>query len=323
MDATLRTMMDGVVDYAGLFPPASLDLARAVTEYAHLREGPEAWVLGRFVVSSGRLAEARTLGAEHPASDGRPWRFSVLIGGGETETDVLGRMRSEGDILAAVRGRGGVPRPFVVEAMETRLPGDVQASLRGDRVRSFVVRTLEALEDAIPSTIEFYLEGPTGEAEPASDKALVEGVSGVGGSARVGVKIRCGGSDASSFPSVERVASILTQCKAAAVPVKFTAGLHWPIRRKVADQWNHGFVNVLGTAVLLHAGALDPADAAACVGETEAAAFSFDDGTFSWRGRRASLSAVTKARKSMVVGVGSASFSEPIQGLRTLGWWKD
>ncbi len=323
MDAALRTFLDGLIDYAGLFPPAALDLNRAITEYARHREGPDAWMLGRFVVSCGRLPEARTLAVDHPAKDGRPWRFAALVGGGETEADVLGRLRSEGDILAAVRGRGGVPRPFVVEALESRLPGDVLSSGKPERVRSFVVRALETLEDAVPSTIEFYVEGAPGDGDAAIDRAIVEGLAGVGGSAKVGVKLRCGGQDETSFPPVSRVANLLVHCKAANVPVKFTGGLHWPIRRTLGDQAYHGFVNVLGAAVLVHAGAIDGADVAACVGETEPSAFSFHEGVFSWRARRASTQAVAKARKSMVAGFGSAFFDDPRKGLKALGWWPE
>lgn len=321
MDAALRTLLDGLIDYAGLFPPAALDLSRAVAEYARLRDGPEAWMLGRFVVSCGRLPEARTQAIDFPAKDGRPWRFAVLVGGGETETDVLGRLHSEGDILAAVRGRGGVPRPFVVEALETRLPGDVLSSSRPERVRSFAVRVLETLEDAVPSTIELYVEGLPGEGDPAIDRAIIEGLAGVGGSAKIGIKVRCGGQDDSSFPPVSRIANILTHCKTWGVPVKFAGGLHWPIRRTLRDRTYHGFMNVLGAAALVHAGVIEGPDVAACVGETEPTAFAFQDGVFSWRARRASVQAVSKARKGMVVGFASSRFDEPSKGLKSLGWW--
>jgi hypothetical protein len=321
MDTALKIFLDGLIDYAGLFPPAALDLSRAMTEYVRHRDGPDAWMLGRFVVSCSRLPEARTQGIDYPSKDGRPWRFSALVGGGETESDVLGRLRSEGDILTALRGRGGVPRPFVVEALESRLPGDVLSSNKPERVRSFVVRALETLEDAVPSTIELYVEGPPGEGDATIDRAIIDGLAGVGGSAKVGVKLRCGGQDETSFPPVSRVAGILSQCKASGVPIKFTGGLHWPIRRTLGGQSYHGFVNVLGAAVLVHAGVIDGPDVAACVGETEASAFSFSDGVFSWRGRRVSAAAVAKARKSMVAGFGSAFFDDPRKGLKALGWW--
>ena len=79
---TLRCLLAGIIDYAGLFPPASLGMAPAVEEYARQRAAAEAWMLGRFVLPVGRLDELE----EHAASLWRsggaaPWRLSVLAPG--------------------------------------------------------------------------------------------------------------------------------------------------------------------------------------------------------------------------------------------------
>jgi hypothetical protein len=55
--ATVRTLLAGSLDYAGLFPPAALDMATAVRNYAGYRKGDYAWILGRFVVPGGRKGE--------------------------------------------------------------------------------------------------------------------------------------------------------------------------------------------------------------------------------------------------------------------------
>ncbi len=46
-----------MIDYAGLFPPASLSMAEALRNYDAYRRGEHAWMLGRFVVPAGKLAE--------------------------------------------------------------------------------------------------------------------------------------------------------------------------------------------------------------------------------------------------------------------------
>ena len=53
----VRAMMKGAIDYAGLFPPAGLDMATAVRNYDDYRSGPHAWMLGRFIVPVERLDE--------------------------------------------------------------------------------------------------------------------------------------------------------------------------------------------------------------------------------------------------------------------------
>src|SRR5688572_24678308 len=55
--ASLRLLLRGVVDYAGLFPPAGLTMADAVAAYARHREEDASWMLGRFVLPAARLDE--------------------------------------------------------------------------------------------------------------------------------------------------------------------------------------------------------------------------------------------------------------------------
>jgi hypothetical protein len=57
MSEALRELLRGLIDYAGLFPPASLGVPEAVSNYRAYRSGPHAWMLGRFVVPAARAAE--------------------------------------------------------------------------------------------------------------------------------------------------------------------------------------------------------------------------------------------------------------------------
>ena len=53
--SSLRALLSQVIDYAGMFPPASLELKAAVQNYASYRAGEHAWMLGRFVVPAAGL----------------------------------------------------------------------------------------------------------------------------------------------------------------------------------------------------------------------------------------------------------------------------
>ena len=57
MATPLRSLLTGLVDYAGLFPPAELAMAQAVEKYASYRKGAHTWMLGRFVLPVPRLEE--------------------------------------------------------------------------------------------------------------------------------------------------------------------------------------------------------------------------------------------------------------------------
>jgi hypothetical protein len=58
MSDALRELLRGLIDYAGMYPPAALSLPEALTNYQAYRNGPHAWMLGRFVIPSACVAEA-------------------------------------------------------------------------------------------------------------------------------------------------------------------------------------------------------------------------------------------------------------------------
>src|SRR6185503_18851805 len=91
--AALRTLLAGSIDYAGLFPPAGLDMATSVRQYADYRSHPDAWALGRFVVPAARLAELEREAAPlAPTAPADPWRLSALLG-----SDVAGDLHALGE----------------------------------------------------------------------------------------------------------------------------------------------------------------------------------------------------------------------------------
>ncbi|MBY0373285.1 MAG: hypothetical protein K2Q23_04780 [Bryobacteraceae bacterium] len=65
----LEALLNGAIDYAGLYPPAGLPLAQAAANYESYRRSPEHWMLGRFV---GPAAAVDQL------PDKLDWHFSVV-----------------------------------------------------------------------------------------------------------------------------------------------------------------------------------------------------------------------------------------------------
>src|SRR5918994_698412 len=56
--SALRAALADFIDYAGLFPPAALDLQTTVTNHERHARSSEGWMLGRLVVPLSRLDEA-------------------------------------------------------------------------------------------------------------------------------------------------------------------------------------------------------------------------------------------------------------------------
>ena len=79
---------------------------------------------------------------------------------------------------------------------------------------------------------------------------------------RAGLKIRCGGLDASAVPTVDAVAAAISAGLVTDLPLKATQGLHHPIRHHDATLGAtvHGFLNLFAAAVLARAHHLDDGD---------------------------------------------------------------
>jgi hypothetical protein len=52
-----HALLDGLIDHAALFPPASMSVPDALAEDARVRAGDDAWIVGRFVVPASRVRE--------------------------------------------------------------------------------------------------------------------------------------------------------------------------------------------------------------------------------------------------------------------------
>ena len=50
-----HALLESLIDYAGMFPPAALPLSEAVANYERYREGEYAWILGKFVAPAAAV----------------------------------------------------------------------------------------------------------------------------------------------------------------------------------------------------------------------------------------------------------------------------
>jgi hypothetical protein len=134
-----------------------------------------------------------------------------------------------------------------------------------------------------------------------------------------GYKLRTGGVTANAFPSSQQIARALVTAAKRRVPIKFTAGLHHPIRqfREEVKTKMHGFLNVLGAATLAAEHDWDEQQTSIMLDDENPASFSFDEESFSWREWQI-LTDRIKLRRKLVTSFGSCSFDEPREDLRAL-----
>jgi hypothetical protein len=299
MNASLRALLTGLIDYAGLFPPAQLQLEPALANDAAYRSGPDAWMLGRFVCPAARLKE---LTAFPP--------LSVVGRGGATAAELgVGQHQDLGDIHALRRHHPGAR----VDAYELRLSNELLRPDRGAALRTAVT----TMGGTAPTS---FFEVEYGSNWMASVEFVIRALA-EDKSHRNGLKIRCGGATAAHVPSVDDLAGALALCCKAGVPAKFTAGLHHPVRHLDAalGTKTHGFLNVFVAGVFCHARKISSESLRAILTEEDAAQFHFDDAALRWKDVSASTKEVAAARKKAVISFGSCSFDEPREDLRTLG----
>ncbi|MDE3172566.1 MAG: hypothetical protein KGN74_05790 [Gemmatimonadota bacterium] len=291
---SLAALLARAVDYAGLFPPARLPMADAVRAYADYRHGPQAWMLGRFVVPAARLEEFDEAGGELlPASAAASWALSATVSA-DVELDTRSIHRFN-DYHRDVRH--GAVHVDTVE-LKVATPAEVVAA------------------DEFVGAFDAFLEVPIDE----DPDALVAAIAGIGAKA----KVRTGGLTADAIPGARQVVRFLRRCLERGVAFKATAGLHHALRGEYALTYDpgaprgvlYGFLNVLLAAAFMRQGA-DDGVALALLDERDPAAIEVGDRFVRWRGQAVAADDLRAARHD-AVAFGSCSFREPVDELHAL-----
>ncbi len=286
----IEALLGGLVDYAGLFPPAELDMLTAVKNYASYRSGDHAWMLGRFIVPAPRLTEfTRAFNEACCDEQGTPWLLSVISSGDANEDARLMENFSEGAAF--------------LQSAECKVENTAQC---------------EQMVLAAPAELAVYAEF-----SPAECDAMLPVLKRLDARA----KIRTGGIRSNAFPSAERVAHFLVSCAAAKVGFKATAGLHHPLRSvhkltyeaESGSTLMHGFINVFVAAMVAYYGASQE-DVLMVLLEDSPESFEWDKHALAWRNQKFSVEQIRYARENFATSFGSCSFTEPVEGLRALGW---
>lgn len=316
MTAT-TTFLTRLIDYAGLFPPARLPMAEALAKYRTYREHPDQWMLGPFIVPVSRLDEVSRVAGEWFTADA-PFRFSALGAGASDWSQFQTAVAADMEAITAFRAKHG--SGVQVTFYETKAPAIASEALGA------VVGEALAKIDATGGLIPFFEVGVApydAEGWNRNTAAIVGELASVNldRMTPAGFKLRCGGVTPDVFPSPEQIASVITLCRDRKVPLKATAGLHHPIRHASIEPqcMMHGFLNVIGAAVLASANTLDSDTVTQIVTEEDAQNFRFTEDTFAWKDISADVVAIENARATAILSYGSCSFDEPREDLQALG----
>jgi hypothetical protein len=298
--ASLRTLLAGSIDYAGMFPPSALELEPALANHARYVRLPDSWMLNAFVLPVAQFEAAKRLLSQFDPA--HPLSVSALGPKTENATAFRAALAETAEAIASLSAHN--VDLVSVNQLEMFLPGDADLGLLNE-ARS-IVGDLPAFWEAPPDRAEKTI-------------ALLAEHNSNADYPTFGYKMRTGGVTADAFPTSAQIAPALVTPTTHQVPIKFTAGLHHPLRQFRAEVQTkmHGFLNVLGAAVLAAEHRWNASQATEMLEDEDALSFQFDDESFAWRDWKIDISRL-KDRRRCVTTFGSCSFDEPREDLRAL-----
>ncbi|MCH7945397.1 MAG: hypothetical protein IIC73_05200 [Armatimonadetes bacterium] len=300
MTESLRRLLQQPIDYAGLFPPAKLDMQAALCEYKAVMESDDAWIVNRFVIAGSQLEK----GAE-------VWMALRDDLDDRVPATVIGRALSIGETAPASLQA----EQALIEAQLTRF------DVSGFEVRLPLGNELAGCAGALKKhhhwfadrEIDVFVELPLGE---GLSEAMAEVASRIDG---VGFKARTGGVKADQFPSVGQVAEFIAEVAGLEAPFKFTAGLHEPVRYYDSELacYHHGFLNVLVASALAMIQHATVSEIEQVLSVEDGGQFKFTDQTVDILGSSLSLKDLDEWWLYFR-GYGACVYDEQIDGLKRL-----
>ena len=296
MRASLLSLLDGVIDYAGLFPPAGLEMADAVNRYLKAFQGNDNWIVGRFVCPSTRLVELLDALDRVPTAPEIP---ITVIGKPNVDLDAWYEALEHDSKAMSVFVKRAGPRA-AIEAYEVRIPGHTHVESCISDLRSF-------------QEVDVFVELPWGAGMDDSLAALAE-------TEWLAAKARTGGTTASDFPSAADVAHFIHGAVALDLSFKMTAGLHHPLPRvdRETGAQSQGFLNVLSACGFALEHDMARKELEQVLGSTSMTDWKFDEKKISWRNYSITLDDIDDSR-DLFWSIGSCSFQDVLDGLDTLG----
>jgi hypothetical protein len=280
----IQTLLTGMFDYAGLYPPANIGLRAAVGNYLEYSRSKHAWALGRFIVNLDRLEEFHSI-----ASDSlQNFKLSVIA---------------------------------CEDADFTSLPAQIGAGLaiNSVEIKSGDRHVIERIAKTIPLDLETYFEVPMNAVNQPALKTIRD--AGARAKLRMGGVVREAiPTDSDVLRTLNTLSILRLSFKATAGlhhPLRSTQPLTYQPQSPTAAM--HGFLNLAVAAALLYfGGSVDEAELV--LAEEGPAAWRVSEDALHWRDHTWTIEQLATLRSRFFMSIGSCSFEEPIHDLESLGW---
>ena len=299
MRPPLSGLLHHVIDYAGTFPPAQLELPIALANYRRFRLGPPSFLTGRLVWPASKLADLENL-----LNDDSDERIDISVIGTASTDRSSWEDALTGDAAAMNAFSVDVGSRAEIVAYEVRVPDHENISTWLRDLRGF-------------DLVDLFVELPWGE-------GIVESLAAISELDGIGAKARTGGTSPTAFPVAQSVAQFIHESVSLEVPFKLTAGLHQPLwhRDEALNVQMHGFLNMLTATALAITYDASTAELVSVLQDGDIANWRFDHTGFDWRGHRLDLDDIEDTR-ALFVSFGSCEIDEPIREMQRIGMLED
>lgn len=281
--SAIETLLSGLIDYAGLYPPAGLDMRTAVRNYLTYRSSKHAFALGRFIVDAARLDEMR----EAAGVSFSEIRASAIVPP-SVSPDAIKTILASPVMIESVEIK--CPEPLSICRISEMLPRHTEQYFEIP-IRSGCSGAVDALA-TIGARAKLRMGGLVPEAFPPSDH-VVECLH-LAADRQVPFKATAG------LHHPVRSPHHLTGASDSAVGTM------------------HGFINLFCAAAFIYRG--DTPCATAVLEEEDSSAFRIAPNAIAWRSHQWTSEQVRTIRQQFFTSFGSCSFTEPLQDLEALGW---
>src|SRR5919109_3534334 len=208
--ASLRALLSRSIDYAGMFPPCTLELEPALKNQAEYVRSPDSWMLSTFVLPIGKFTDAAKFVSQF--DNHHPLRVSALGSKTENAKSFSDELKSAAEAIRSFQKQHGALVSVV--QLEMFVPADVDLAKLNDVAGALGDLKLQTFWETPAESAEKTISLLARAKQPA-----------------FGYKLRTGGMTADAFPSSVQISRAILASTKHHVPIKFTAGLHQPIRQ--------------------------------------------------------------------------------------------
>ena len=321
MDKSLQQLLTSCINYAGLYPPANLNLREALRGYVNFSHSKHAWMLSNFVIPYNQLSLLSTFADRKQQLKGP---LSLCITGPESNTlfDFKNAVVNiDKEIQAAHSGYPGEVRTNILEL--TFPLGSVQKMNPEELIKSLeAVVSATAESRLLPHRVFFGVPGDNYDAQTTKKIIKVIAVHNKSILKRKienylfsGLKIDCGGKNP---PSAKYLADVLLYARDANVAIKFSGTENTPFPSFDYSRQHsvHGFLNLLIASTLAYTQDLNLEETIEVIEDRNPENFGFKEGYLSWRELAAPLMEIKMLRMLSITSFNFTTFAAPVEGLK-------